>query len=244
MKKRRLLVVGLLLAACTLIWLGCSGRGVLNPTKGISQSSIDWVDFVKLSKGHYTGVFNAVIADPALVTDDMVGEVKFKVADVVTNPSYRIQVGDAAYLAKGTKLYRIEGFAADELIAAADEHSINGYRIYREDKAAENYRRNFKEIAKHPIEKIEWYSSSDHKLLAALDAEESKQLIALLQAGTVEDNYRSPSREREPVYYEIVMYFAEPLAYSFTIMDDGGQIVFYDDDHMKLIDADIAQWMP
>lgn len=244
MERRRWLAVGLFVAACALICLGCGGREVLNPTKGIPQSSIDWVDFVKLSKGQYTGVFNAVIADPALVTDDVVGEVKFRVADAVTNPGYRIQAGDAAYLAKGTVLYRIEGFDTDELIAAADERSINGYRIYRKDNRAENYRRNFNEVVKQPIDKIEWYSSTDKKLLSTLDAEESKQLIALLQAGTVEDNYSFRAQDSEPSYYYIVIYFGKPIAYSFTIFDDGTQIMFDDDAHMKLIDAAIAQWMP
>src|SRR4051794_25566559 len=71
-----------------------------------SQTIIDWVDFVKINGKQYEAVYTAVISDSANI-GERVGEVKFKVADNVTNPSYRIKDGDAAFWEKGTEIYSV-----------------------------------------------------------------------------------------------------------------------------------------
>ncbi|NRF94803.1 hypothetical protein HQN89_28320 [Paenibacillus frigoriresistens] len=63
---------------------GCSNFNT-NSIRG--NAVIDWVDFVKLSGNSYTGLFEGVIKDPNDVTNQVIGEVKFKVGDVVTNPN-------------------------------------------------------------------------------------------------------------------------------------------------------------
>lgn len=57
---------------------GCSN---LNTNSIHGHAVIDWVDFVKLSGDSYPGLFEGVIKDPNDVTIQVVGEVKFKVAD-------------------------------------------------------------------------------------------------------------------------------------------------------------------
>lgn len=239
MKKVYMLCMAAAILSLLLLFsYGC--RGIMNPIKGIPEASIDWVDFVKLKKGHYTGMHEVVITDLALITEDVVGEVEFKVGDVVTNGKYRTQRGDAAYLDKGTKLYRVEGYDPTKLIAAHDEDSINGYRIYVANNERESFRRNFNEIIKHDIEKMEWYSLYEHTPIATLDAEQSKELIGLLQDGKPDSgNYNVNDAE----YYELVIYYGEPLAYSYSIIDDGQRVLFRGDENTLLIDQQITQWL-
>lgn len=232
-----LFIIGLLVLS------GCEGRGIMNPTKSIRQVSIDWVDFVKLEQGKYRGVIDAVIANPSLVTDEVVGEVKFNVADEVTNPNYRIQAGDAAYLPIGTKLYRIEGFETSELIAAEDKYSINGFHIYKAEDAITDYVKNFNEIVKHEIERIEWYSFSSKDRLSTITGEESKELVDFIQAGEANSQYSPSYNKQDPSYYQFVIYNGEPLAYSFTVVDDGENVVFYGDEMMIMVDRDILKWL-
>lgn|GEM_PF-642483 len=232
------IIVVLILGVLVLLSFGC--RGIMNPIKGIPEASIDWVDFIKLKNGQYTGMHEVVIADPSIVTGDVVGKVKFKVGDVVTNGNYRTQSGDAAYLEKGTKLYRVEGYDPSELIAAYDERSTNGYRIYVADNKQEKFRGNFNEIIKHDIEKVEWYSLYEQEPIAALDAEQSKKLMDLLQEGKPDSgDYNVNNAE----HYELVIYYGEPFAYSYSIIDDGERVLFRGDENTLLIDQQITQWL-
>lgn len=238
LKKLSMLMLGM------LILCSCDSRGLANPTKGVHQASIDWVDFVKLQDNQYQGLYNAVIADPSLVTEKVVGEVEFNVAKTVTNPSYRIQPGDAAYLDIGTKLYEVEDFEPNELIAAADEYSINGYRLYSSDDHRDKMTRiYFDDIAKHEMKKIEWYDIESRELAVSLDAEESKKLIEKLLAGTQKDDYIPPQTCLEPTNYQVVFYSGDPLGYFFTLVDDGEQLLFHSGDAIRLIDDSIRDWL-
>lgn len=236
-------MLGLLIISL-LVLSSCEGRGIYNPTKSIRQVSIDWVDFVKLEQGKYRGVIDSVIANPSLVTEEVVGEVKFNVADEVTNPNYRIQAGDAAYLPIGTKLFRVEGFEPSELIAAEDKHSINGFRIYKAEDAITDYVKNFNEIVKHKIERIEWYSFNEKDLLSTVTGEESKELVNFIRAGEANSQYSPSYNEQDPSYYRFVIYNGAPLAYSFTVVDDGENVVFYGDEMMIMVDRNILKWLP
>lgn len=232
------IIVAVVLGLLMLLGFGC--RGWFNPIIGIPEASIDWVDFVKLKQGHYTGMSEAAIADAALITEDVVGKVKFKVGDVVTNGKYKTQLGDAAYLEKGTKLYRVEGYDPAELIAAADEQSINGYRLYVANDNRDQFRESFNEMISRGIEKMEWYSSRGQAPLAVLDAEQSKELIAILQAGKPDKgNYHCD----EAKYYELIIYYGEPLAYSYMIIDEGERVLFRGDEGTVLVDRAVTQWL-
>ena len=82
---------------------------------------------------------------------------KFKVADAVTNINYKTKAGDAAFLEKGTKLYRVDGFDADQLIAAQDQNKVGGYRLYVNRDYEGNIAVDYNDIAKNKIERIELY---------------------------------------------------------------------------------------
>lgn len=78
---------------------------------------IDWVDFVKTDDGMYRGQWNAVLRDPDTVTQEIVSTVKKKLDENVHNPDYSSKPGDSAFLNKGTKLYRVEGFEPKDVVA-------------------------------------------------------------------------------------------------------------------------------
>lgn len=94
----------LLLAAC-----GPFGRSV----------EIDWLNFVQFHGIRYDIPTIPVGRTP---TEDDLGPtfatVRFNVADNVDDPHYQLQDGDAAYLAAGTPVYSVKGYATTFRLAA------------------------------------------------------------------------------------------------------------------------------
>src|SRR3954467_12899179 len=88
---------------------------------------IDWVDFVKWNGVEYDGIFNGVLADESFL-DKKIGEVKFRVADHVSDPEYKTKDGDAAFHEKGTPIYSIKG--EPNIIAVKSSDAIKGYSVY------------------------------------------------------------------------------------------------------------------
>lgn len=187
---------------------------------------IDWVDFVKLSGNSYTGLFEGVIKDPNDVTNQVIGEVKFKVGDVVTNPNYQTKAGDAAFLEIGTKLYKVKGFEINELIAARDETRIGGYRLYAEDDFKKTMRHNYKDVPKEKVERVELYHYIEVKPYKTLYNSEKEQFIQFLESGKDTENYNPQNRVGDPTYYHFVFYTNELIAYTFTLTDDGTNVLF------------------
>ncbi|TJY42577.1 hypothetical protein E5161_06900 [Cohnella pontilimi] len=218
MKIKMLSALIALIALC-----GCS-RMPTNPIKG--NAVIDWVDFIKLNGNSYYASWEMVIQNPNLVTHEVVGEVKFKVADVVTNPGYITKDGDAAFLEIGTKLYRVEGYEVNEMIAAKDETRIGGYRLFLEDGFAPKVRRSYKDVPKDKVEKIELYQLEETTPYKTLAGGDKERFIQLLDSGKDTPNYTPQNRERDPTYYHMVFYTGEPIANAFTIADDGTNVFF------------------
>ena len=67
----------MVILVCMLL-SGCSNP-ITNSTSIHGNAIIDWVDFVKLDGNTYTDMFQCVIKDPSDVTNQVVGEVEFKV---------------------------------------------------------------------------------------------------------------------------------------------------------------------
>ncbi|KGE16903.1 hypothetical protein [Paenibacillus wynnii] len=219
----------LILLTVAILLSGCSMRG---------SSAIDWVDFVKLNGNSYSGSWESVIKNPNLVTREIVGEVKFKVSDVVTNPDYRTKDGDAAFLEKGTKLYRVEGFKTNEVIAARDKGSIGGYHLYVEDGFYKNVRQHYKDVIKDNVERVELFYLEDVNPYKTLVDDEKKRFIHLLESGKNTPNYTPQNKDGDPEYYKIVFYIDEPIAFRFTLVDDGINVFFSPWD-TRLVDIEI-----
>lgn len=229
-----------IIVAIVLVLSGCSNLKT-NPFGG--QVSIDWVDFVKLGSNSYTGLSEIVISNPDLITNDVVGEVKFKVADVVTNAHYRTKAGDAAFLEKGTKLYRVAGFEIDQLIAVQDENMIGGYRLYVTQDFADTIAVYYKDIEKDKVKRIEIYQYRETKKpINTLFGDEKAQFINFLENGEESSNYNPNTENGYPIYYNMVFYADGLLAYSHTIVDDYTNVFFYPW-NTRMVDAEIRKWL-
>ncbi|WP_336774071.1 hypothetical protein [Paenibacillus sp. MMO-58] len=230
-----------ILCSSLMLILGLGAIAYWALTRDHSQSikgnaEIDWVDFVKLNGHTYTGLYDGVLVNPDDVTDAVAGKVKFKVGDVVSNPNYRTKEGDAAFLAIGTQLYEVKGYTPEEILAAEDKSRIGGYRIYVEDSYYKTLnRRSFKDLPMDQVRKIELYKMNETIPYRTLANEEQADFIHLLKSGKYTPAYTPNSRNGDPVYYAMVFYTKEPIAYSFSIADDGDHVFFYPWD-LSLVD--------
>ena len=95
------------------------------PASGV-HFEIDWISFVKFNDITY--VQNVWMPD-AFPDEDLVyfDRVQFKVAGNVSDPSYRIKNGDAAFLEEGTPINSIRGYSPDFRLIAKTETEISLY---------------------------------------------------------------------------------------------------------------------
>ncbi|MEE6449167.1 hypothetical protein RAH41_01190 [Gottfriedia acidiceleris] len=211
--KLSFIILPLLLVACRFI-----------PSE--SQSIIDWVDFVRWNGVEYNGIQSGILSNEKFI-DEKVGEVKFRVADHVTNPSYKIKDGDAAFHEKGTDIYSIKG--NPELIALKDKTAINGYRIYYA-KGTIDYKWYFKDV---PIEKVDLieiyqsYSTSMKKISEIKNKEKIVYFLAILKNSKEDSNFQPNNDHTDSIHYEIVLYTEQPIAYKYTIEFDGANYYWY-----------------
>lgn len=220
------------MAIAILLLSGCSHMKT-NPFGG--STTIDWVDFVRLGDRDYSNEYGTVLTDASLVTDEVVGTVKFKVADVVTNPGYRTRSGDAAFLPKGTKLYRIQGYAPEEAIAARDEERIGGYRLYFEDSIRRRMALQYNTLPKERIARIDLILSGETAPYRSLKDAEKDAFVKLLEAG-IEAAPSSVAGASDPIYRSVVFYTDGPLALVCTLVDDGLAVYFTPDRTLRIKD--------
>lgn len=98
----------------TMIFIGCQ------PVK--KQVCIDWVDAIKINGKVYSNNYRQVITDEKII-DKEIDVVKFKVAENVNDPEYRLKDGDATFLQPGTKIFSVKGY--DKNKAAAVKVGVN-----------------------------------------------------------------------------------------------------------------------
>ncbi|MEH7254273.1 hypothetical protein V7111_19305 [Neobacillus niacini] len=192
-----------------------------------SQTIIDWVDFIKWDGITYNGIYSGALADKEYI-GEKIGEVKFKVADNVTNPNYKIRNGDAAFHEKGTELFAIKGYP--EFIAVKAPSDINGYRIYYSRDDTE-YKWHFKNM---PIEKVNHieiylaYIPEGARKIADLNIpEDVKRFLEILNTSKENSNFQADTEHGDPTYYEMVFYTDEPIAHKFSLQFDGTTFFWY-----------------
>lgn len=185
------------------------------------QSVIDWVDFIQWNDHDYTGVLNSELADASFI-DKEIGEVRFKVADNVSNPSYQLKDGDAAFHEKGTKLYSIKG--EDNIIAVKDEAAINDYRIYF---AIDNskYKWHFDDVSLDQVKKIEIYKSATlagNQQIATIAAKAGiENFLENLSNSKEAPAFQPNTSTGDPISYQIILYTDDPIAYKYNVQYDG-----------------------
>ena len=171
-----------------------------------SQTVIDWVDFVKVNGKEYDAVYTAIVADPVYV-EKKIGEVTFKVADNVSNPSYKIKDGDAAFWEKGTEIFRVKD--REDLIAIKDENEINGYRIYHARAEDDAFNFHFQDINLDTVSKVELYEGyTKPTLLNTIDNQEKiNDVLRLLKESEVSSSFSPNTSSGDPKNYSIVFHY-------------------------------------
>jgi hypothetical protein len=191
------------------------------------QAVIDWVDFIKWQDIEYNGIYSGVLADEKYIGEKL-GTVKYKVADNVTNPNYKIKNGDAAFHEKGTQIFSIKGHA--NLIAVKDARQINGYSVYYSRDGTEQ-QWHFKNVPIDKVNKIEIYqpyTSLGIKLLSTFtNHEELTHILALLKNSEASPNFSPNTEKGDPDHFQIVLYTEEPIAYKYDLQFDGTTYYWY-----------------
>lgn len=210
---------------------------------GGSHTKIDWIDFIKWDDMEYLGIYTGVLADDGYV-GKQIGTVKFKVADNVTNPSYKTKNGDAAFHEKGTAIYAVEG--ESELIAVKDERSINGYRVYYSTEMID-YNWRSKEIPVDEVKKVEIYEDYTPerplRIAEIINTADMTRLLDILKNSKKDDSFQPNMDNGDPIYYEIVLYTDGPIAVKYGIYFDG-TTYYWSQEDMAILSDDIKQFIP
>ncbi|MGP7816395.1 hypothetical protein [Niallia sp. 01092] len=200
-----------------IILTGCRST----PFDGHSEIEIDWVDFIKWDGKTYDGVYTGVLADKKLI-GKKIGTVKFKVADNVTNPHYKIKDGDAAFYEKGTTIFSLKGHS--NLIAVESLNTINGYQVYYSTEDSK-YKWHYKDMPTEKVTKVEIYQMNTPdgtKLVNKLNSQkEINTFLKILKHSKNSPNFQPDTSEKDPTYYEMIFYMDEPIAYHFNLQFDG-----------------------
>lgn len=231
MKKAAfVLIIGLLLASCNTSSFPIPSLGTT------AHTTIDWVDFIETENGHYQASYTAVIADSQHI-GKKIAEVKFKVADVVSDTNYKTKAGDAAFWEVGTEIFEVKG--RPELAAVPDVNAVNGYRIYYADSGGEEFQEHFKDFDFSSVDKIEIYKGfNPPELVNTLtDKEHIDDFFSLLEEPDADSTFAVNPNQPDPLYHQMVFYDKDQLARQFQLDFDNNQWVWYPWDREILPDA-------
>lgn len=192
-----------------------------------SRVIIEWVDVIQWDSQQYEAVYEMVLADRSFI-DKEIGEVRFKVADNVTNTSYRFKDGDAAFHEKGTKLYAIKGL--EDAIVVEDQSVINGYRIYMVREDPPN-RWHFEQVSLVKGKKIEFYNYSieegNQKIASYTDQSDLDEIQTILANSQLAPSFDPNLSNGDTIRYDVVLYTDEAIAFQFGIQYDGSTYFWF-----------------
>ncbi|KRF44016.1 hypothetical protein ASG93_03660 [Paenibacillus sp. Soil787] len=212
---------------------GCWGIG--------GQAIIDWVDFLKLNGISYSHYWNAVLMDPAKI-GVKIGEVAFQVADNVHNPGYKTKDGDAAFLAKGTDVFAVEGYSDHSVVAVKDPKAFNGYRLYANDQKMQELSVSL-EPAEQTVKRAGIYKEySDDKPIAEMQSGSASFFVSLLKRSEDRESYTPNQTNGDPKMYRFVIDTGKSIGYSNVIQDDGVSF-YWQDRNVKLLPSEFAYYL-
>ncbi|MDR4947372.1 hypothetical protein [Neobacillus cucumis] len=204
---------------------------------------IDWVDFVKWDGIEYDGIYNGVLADESYI-NKKIGEVKFKVADNVSDPEYKLKNGDAAFHKKGTPIYSIKDNT--DIIAVKSTLAINGYSVYFSREGQKKHWR-FQDMPIDQVNKMEIYlvqPSNTRKLLSQIkSSDQINRFIQILKNSKDSPHFQPNVEKGDPLYYQIVFYTGEPIAYLQSLQFDGTTYYWFPDD-TAVLSNEIQEFLP
>lgn len=111
---------------------------------------------------------------------------------------------------------------------------------YAGDDFAKTLRRNYEDVPKEKVERVELYQLDEVKPYRTLFNSEKEQFIGFLERGKDTENYYPQSKVGDPTYYQFVIFTNEPLAYSSILTDDGHNVSF-SSSHTRIVDNEIRK---
>jgi hypothetical protein len=245
LKKSNYILVYVLLSISLLTLVGCRSTNMIEtsgntttptPIVVTAIQKIDWVDFLKLNGVSYTGLRQGVLTDGSKLGQE-IGSITFHVADIVHDPHYVINDGDAAFLPIGTVVRAIDGYPEHEIVAVEDAGTIGGYKLYVADDKKRNLQLTFEKAVQHEIIKVAIYSTKgNRKPIVELKDGSQMFLINLLQRAAQE---KKPDLKlgENPQYYSFVIDSGTAIGYSDTIYKDGNNYYWNHPDLKQLQNA-------
>lgn len=211
-----------LLILLVIVLSGCQTQG--------QHAVIDWVDFIKLDGKMYEGIYSGVIADETYIGKKL-GKVKFKVADNISDPEYKIKNGDAAFHEKGTDIFTIK--EEPNLIAVKSSQAINGYNIYYSRDEEKNHWQ-FKDMPAEKVNRIEIYqeytSDGTKRITEIINPEQVNLFLQLLKNSKDSPNFQPNMEKGDPNMFQIILYTGEQVAYMFPLQYDGHNYFWFPSD--------------
>ncbi|WNQ09638.1 hypothetical protein MJA45_18645 [Paenibacillus aurantius] len=211
---------------------GCRGIG--------GQAIIDWADFLKLNGISYSHYWYAALTDPAKI-GGKVGEVAFQVADNVHNPGYKTKNGDAAFLAKGTVVYAVEGYSDHSVVAVKDPKAFNGYRLYANDQKIQELSASLEPVEQTVKRAIIYKESSDDKPIVDVQGVSASFFVSLLKRSEDRESYTPSRTNGDPKMYRFVIDTGKSIGYSNIVLDDGVSF-YWQDRNTKLLPSEFAYY--
>lgn len=195
---------------------------ILSGCQAIGQNTIiDWVDFIKWDGKEYDGIYSGVITDEKYIGKKL-GEVKFKVADNVSDLEYKTKDGDAAFHEKGTEIFTIKGLP--NLIAVKSDRNINGYALYY-SRDEEKDKWHFQDMPIEKVNRIEIYQGytpdSTKGIKEVKSPKQVSQFLQILKTSKDSPNFQPNMEKGDPENYQMIFYTGEPVAYKFDLQFDG-----------------------
>lgn len=164
--------------------------------------SIDWVNFVQLNGITYLAFAHAGPNAPAL--GSQVGVTKRKLADNETDPSYRLQDGDAAFLEAGTPIFALAGYRSTFRVAATLGGALTIYEADTNPKASTGA--DLMDLA-GKVDYIAIESTQDNSELAAIrDPAAVGRLVDIIQGSPVDQTLQPPA---DATQYSIAFHFRD-----------------------------------
>ena len=224
-----------LLFLVVIVLSGCQTQG--------QHTAIDWVDFIKWDGKMYEGIYSGVIADETYISKKL-GEVKFKVADNVSDLEYKTKDGDAAFHEKGTDIFTIKG--EPNLIAVKSSLAINGYNIYYSRDEEKNHWQ-FKDMPAEKVNRIEIYqeytSDGKKRITEIINPEQVNLFLQLLKNSKDSPNFQPNMENGDPDMFQIIFYTGEPVAYMFPLQFDG-HVYFWFPSDTAILSDEIKGFIP
>jgi hypothetical protein len=153
---------------------------------GISQTLIDWVDFVKLNDIQYLQNNYSIDANNL---GSQIGEVKFRLSGNINDPNYKAKNGDAAFLEKGSPIYTVNGYKSSFRIAVRSSNNIVVYQVFNNPNA--KIGADIADI----FNKVEYIGindeTNDKEIIAIRDVTKINEMVDMLLKAPVNSSSRS-----------------------------------------------------